>query len=128
MNRLLCPMLNEAVFAVRGGIASAQEIDDGMKLGCNHPIGPLALADLIGLDVLLAVMDVFYRDFNDPSTGRRRCSRRWSPRAISVARRGVVSTRTVDLAAEGRAHEDSAPLCCSRPLVRSFRRSASLPW
>ena len=66
VNRLLCPMLNEAVFLYAEGIASAQEIDDGMRLGCNHPIGPLALADLIGLDVLLAVMDVFYRDFNDP--------------------------------------------------------------
>jgi 3-hydroxybutyryl-CoA dehydrogenase len=66
VNRLLCPMLNEAVFLYAEGTASAQEIDDGMKLGCNHPIGPLALADLIGLDVLLAVMDVFYRDFNDP--------------------------------------------------------------
>ena len=66
VNRLLCPMLNEAVFLYAEGIASAQEVDDGMKLGCNHPIGPLALADLIGLDVLLAVMDVFYRDFNDP--------------------------------------------------------------
>jgi 3-hydroxybutyryl-CoA dehydrogenase len=66
VNRLLCPMLNEAVFAYAEGLASAQEIDDGMKLGCNHPIGPLALCDMIGLDVLLAVMDVFYRDFNDP--------------------------------------------------------------
>jgi 3-hydroxybutyryl-CoA dehydrogenase len=66
VNRLLCPMLNEAVFAFSEGVASAHEIDDGMKLGCNHPIGPLALADLIGLDVLLAVMEVFYRDFNDP--------------------------------------------------------------
>ena len=66
VNRLLCPMLNEAVFLYAEGIASAQEIDDGMKLGCDHPIGPLALADLIGLDVLLAVMDVLCRDFNDP--------------------------------------------------------------
>jgi 3-hydroxybutyryl-CoA dehydrogenase len=66
VNRVLCPMLNEAIFAYAEGLASAQEIDDGMKLGCNHPIGPLALADMIGLDVLLAVMDVFYRDFNDP--------------------------------------------------------------
>ena len=66
VNRLLCPMLNEAVFVYAEGVASVQEIDDGMKLGCNHPIGPLALADLIGLDVLLAVMEVFYRDFNDP--------------------------------------------------------------
>ena len=66
VNRLLCPMLNEAVFAYAEGLASAQDIDDAMKLGCNHPIGPLALADLIGLDVVLAVMEVFYRDFNDP--------------------------------------------------------------
>ena len=66
VNRLLCPMLNEAVFAYAEGLASAQDIDDAMKLGANHPIGPLALADLIGLDVLLAVMEVFYRDFNDP--------------------------------------------------------------
>ena len=66
VNRILCPMLNEAVFALQEGIATAAEIDDGMKLGCNHPIGPLALADMIGLDVLLAVMNVFYADFNDP--------------------------------------------------------------
>ncbi|HEY1329178.1 MAG TPA: 3-hydroxybutyryl-CoA dehydrogenase [Casimicrobiaceae bacterium] len=66
VNRVLCPMINEAVFALQEGLASAQAIDDGMKLGCNHPIGPLALADLIGLDVLLAVMNVFYADFNDP--------------------------------------------------------------
>jgi len=66
VNRLLCPMLNEAVFALQEGIASAEDIDNAMKLGCNHPIGPLALADMIGLDVLLAVMNVFYDDFNDP--------------------------------------------------------------
>jgi len=66
VNRLLCPMLNEAVFACADGIASAQDIDEAMKLGCNHPIGPLALADLIGLDVLLAVMEVFHREFKDP--------------------------------------------------------------
>ena len=66
VNRILCPMLNEAIFALQEGLATAQEIDDGMKLGCNHPIGPLALADMIGLDVLLAVMNVFYADFNDP--------------------------------------------------------------
>jgi 3-hydroxybutyryl-CoA dehydrogenase len=66
VNRLLCPMLNEAVFAYSEGLASAQEIDAAMKLGCNHPIGPLALADLIGLDVVLAVMEVFHRDLGDP--------------------------------------------------------------
>ena len=66
VNRILCPMLNEAVFALQEGLASAEAIDEGMKLGCNHPIGPLALCDLVGLDVLLAVMNVFYADFNDP--------------------------------------------------------------
>jgi len=66
VNRILCPMLNEAVFALQENLATAQAIDDGMKLGCNHPIGPLALCDMIGLDVLLAVMNVFYADFNDP--------------------------------------------------------------
>jgi 3-hydroxybutyryl-CoA dehydrogenase len=66
VNRILCPMINEAVFALQEGIASAAAIDEGMKLGCNHPIGPLALADMIGLDVLLAVMEVFYADFSDP--------------------------------------------------------------
>jgi 3-hydroxybutyryl-CoA dehydrogenase len=66
VNRILCPMLNEAVFALQEGLANAEAIDEGMKLGCNHPIGPLALCDMIGLDVLLAVMNVFYADFNDP--------------------------------------------------------------
>ena len=66
VNRILCPMINEAVFALQEGLASAADIDEAMKLGCGHPIGPLALADLIGLDVMLAVMEVFYRDFNDP--------------------------------------------------------------
>jgi 3-hydroxybutyryl-CoA dehydrogenase len=66
VNRILCPMINEAIFALQEGIASAEEIDAGMKLGCNHPIGPLALADLIGLDTMLSVMEVFYTGFNDP--------------------------------------------------------------
>ncbi|ODS96237.1 MAG: 3-hydroxybutyryl-CoA dehydrogenase [Lautropia sp. SCN 69-89] len=66
VNRILCPMINEAIFALQEGLASAEEIDAGMKLGCNHPIGPLALCDLIGLDVQLAVMEVLYGGFNDP--------------------------------------------------------------
>ena len=66
VNRLLCPMLNEAVFALQEGLASAEDIDKGMMQGCNHPIGPLALTDMVGLDVLLAVMNVFYTDFGDP--------------------------------------------------------------
>ncbi|WP_310721936.1 3-hydroxybutyryl-CoA dehydrogenase, partial [Burkholderia multivorans] len=66
VNRILVPMINEAFFVLAEGIASAEEIDAGMKLGANHPIGPLALADLVGLDVCLAVMDVFLKDFGDP--------------------------------------------------------------
>ena len=66
VNRILCPMINESIFALQEGLASAEDIDNGMRLGCNHPIGPLALADMIGLDVMLAVMNVFYADFNDP--------------------------------------------------------------
>jgi 3-hydroxybutyryl-CoA dehydrogenase len=66
VNRILCPMINEAIFTLQEGLATAEDIDTGMKLGCNHPIGPLALADLIGLDTLLAVMQVFYEGFNDP--------------------------------------------------------------
>src|SRR3990167_5084910 len=65
VNRILVPMINEAVFVLQEGLASAEHIDDGMRLGCNHPIGPLALADLIGLDTLLAVMEVIYHSFND---------------------------------------------------------------
>jgi 3-hydroxybutyryl-CoA dehydrogenase len=66
VNRLLCPMLNEACFVLGEGLASAKEIDEAMKLGCNHPIGPLALCDMVGLDVALAVMDVLYDSFKDP--------------------------------------------------------------
>jgi 3-hydroxybutyryl-CoA dehydrogenase len=65
VNRLLIPMINEAFFVLGEGIASADEIDQGMKLGANHPIGPLALADMIGLDVCLAVMEVLSKDIGD---------------------------------------------------------------
>jgi 3-hydroxybutyryl-CoA dehydrogenase len=66
VNRMLCPMINEAIFALGEGLATAAEIDDAMKLGANHPIGPLALCDLIGLDVELAVMNVLFEGFKDP--------------------------------------------------------------
>ncbi len=66
VNRILCPMINEAFCALGEGLASPEEIDEGMKLGCNHPIGPLALADMIGLDTMLAVMEVLYTEFADP--------------------------------------------------------------
>ena len=65
VNRILVPMLNEAVFAYSDGVGSPEDIDKAMKLGTNQPIGPLALIDLIGLDVTLDVMDVFYKEFQD---------------------------------------------------------------
>jgi 3-hydroxybutyryl-CoA dehydrogenase len=65
VNRILLPMINEAFFVLAEGDSTATEIDEGMKLGCNHPIGPLALADMIGLDVLLAVMQTIHDEFAD---------------------------------------------------------------
>jgi len=65
VNRILVPMINEAFFVLAEGVATAEDIDAGMKLGCNQPIGPLALADMIGLDVCLAVMEVYLEEFGD---------------------------------------------------------------
>ncbi len=64
-NRVLMPMINEAVYCLYEGVASAENIDQVMKLGMNHPMGPLALADLIGLDVCLAIMEVLYHGYSD---------------------------------------------------------------
>ena len=65
VNRILVPMINEAMFVLGEGLATPEDIDAGMKLGCNQPIGPLALADMIGLDVCLAVMEVYLSEFGD---------------------------------------------------------------
>jgi 3-hydroxybutyryl-CoA dehydrogenase len=64
-NRILCPMINEAIYALDEGVASAEDIDTVMKLGMNHPMGPLTLCDFVGLDVVLAVMEVLHRDLGD---------------------------------------------------------------
>jgi 3-hydroxybutyryl-CoA dehydrogenase len=64
-NRVLCPMINEAIFALQEGVGTAEAIDEVMKLGMNHPMGPLTLCDLIGLDVVLFVMEVLQRDLGD---------------------------------------------------------------
>jgi len=66
VNRILMPMINEAVFALYEGIATMEDIDKGMKLGTNQPMGPLTLADFIGLDTCLAIMNVLYEGFKDP--------------------------------------------------------------
>jgi 3-hydroxybutyryl-CoA dehydrogenase len=65
VNRILVPMINEAIFVLQEGIASAEDIDKGMLLGANHPIGPLALADLVGLDTLLMVQENLYKELGD---------------------------------------------------------------
>jgi 3-hydroxybutyryl-CoA dehydrogenase len=66
VNRVLMPMMNEAARALEQGVASAEQIDACMKLGCNHPLGPLALADLVGLDVVAAILDSLYAEFGEP--------------------------------------------------------------
>ncbi|WP_172153339.1 MULTISPECIES: 3-hydroxybutyryl-CoA dehydrogenase [Pseudomonas] len=66
VNRILVPMLNEAIFTLQEGLATAEDIDTGMQLGCGQPMGPLALADLIGLDTLLAILQSFQQGFGDP--------------------------------------------------------------
>ncbi len=65
-NRILCPMLNEAIFCLQEGVGTKEDIDAIMKLGMNHPMGPLTLADFVGLDTLLAILDVLYEGFGDP--------------------------------------------------------------
>ena len=65
VNRILIPMINEAVGVLADGVAKAEDIDEAMKLGANHPIGPLALGDLVGIDVCLAIMEVLYTEFGD---------------------------------------------------------------
>lgn len=66
VNRILVPMITEAIFVLQEGLATASEIDEGMKLGANHPMGPLALADLVGLDTMLHVQQHLYEEFGDP--------------------------------------------------------------
>jgi 3-hydroxybutyryl-CoA dehydrogenase len=66
VNRVVMPMINEAATALQQGVADAKSIDECMKLGCNHPMGPLALADLVGLDVVWAILDSLYREFGQP--------------------------------------------------------------
>ena len=66
VNRVLFPMINEAAFALQQSVAKPEAIDECMKLGCNHPLGPLALADLVGLDVVYAILDSLYREYGEP--------------------------------------------------------------
>ena len=80
-------MINEAFFVLHEGIASPEDIDTGMKLGCNHPIGPLALDDLIGLDTCLAIMEVYHKEFKDDKY-------RPSPYLIDLVAKGHLGRKT----------------------------------
>lgn len=86
-NRVLCPMINEAIFALEEGVASREDIDTVMKLGMNHPMGPLELADFVGLDIVLDVMEVLYREFQDPKY-------RASPLLRRMVRAGYLGRKT----------------------------------
>ena len=86
VNRLLIPMINEACEIVQNGVASPADVDKAMQLGCNHPMGPLALGDLIGLDVCLAIMDTLYNETHD-SKYRASCLLRKMVRAGKLGRK-----------------------------------------
>ncbi|MFI5420012.1 MAG: 3-hydroxyacyl-CoA dehydrogenase family protein, partial [Nitrososphaerales archaeon] len=86
-NRVLCPMINEAIFALEEGIATREDIDTVMKLGMNHPMGPLELADFVGLDVVLDVLTVLYNEFQDSKY-------RASPLLRRMVRAGYLGRKT----------------------------------
>ncbi len=86
-NRIVCPMINEAIFAYEEGLASREDIDTVMKLGMNHPMGPLELADFVGLDVVLDVLEVLYREYQDPKY-------RASPLLRRMVRAGYLGRKT----------------------------------
>jgi len=87
VNRILVPMINEAIGILGDGIASAADIDDAMKLGANHPMGPLALSDLIGNDIILSVMNTLYTEFGDPKY-------RPTPLLKKMVRGGLLGVKT----------------------------------
>lgn len=87
VNRLLIPMLNEGMYALMEGVASAADIDTSMKFGAGHPMGPLALADMIGLDICLKIMETLYKEFGDPKY--RPC-----PLLVKMVRAGKLGRKT----------------------------------
>lgn len=87
VNRLLIPMLNEAMYALMEGVANAEDIDTSMKFGAGHPMGPLALADMIGLDICLKIMETLYQEFGDPKY--RPC-----PLLVKMVRAGKIGRKS----------------------------------
>jgi len=87
VNRLLIPMLNEGMYALMEGVANAEDIDTSMRFGAGHPMGPLALADMIGLDICLKIMETLYREFGDPKY--RPC-----PLLVKYVRAGKLGRKT----------------------------------
>jgi hypothetical protein len=129
VNRILVPMINEAFFVLAEGLATPEDIDAGMKLGCNQPIGPLALADMMGLDVCLAVMDVYLAEFGDSKYRPARCSRKWWPPAAWAARPGVAFTATDELG-EAYTRWTTSQTCawaCCMPWGTHFTAGLDLP-
>ncbi len=94
VNALLFPYLNNAVRLFDAGVASRDDIDIAMKGGCNFPMGPLELLDLVGLDTSLAILEALYAEFHDPNFAPRRCCDAWSRRSDWAGSRGRASTTT----------------------------------
>ena len=118
-NRMLLPMLNEAAFCLYEGVGDAEAIDTVMRLGMNHPMGPLALADLIGLDTCLAILEVLHDGFGDPtSSGPARCGASTSRRGGSAARPGAGSTSTRNRSGQFGALATVALWCSSFALIK----------
>ena len=96
VNRILFPMINEAIMVLENGIASKEDIDTGMRFGANHPMGPLALADLVGLDICLAIMDTIFTETGDSKYRPALTMKIWSVPACWAARPARAST-SIDL-------------------------------